>query len=96
LPFGWKLCFMVVARTICLMENWLLLAVAAAVALALALALEVVPVAPVLEAVGLELGLELEFEHPAAPSTPAARTARPSRADEWRRIMFMSTVFNWR
>jgi hypothetical protein len=89
LPFGWKLCFSVVARTICLMVNPVLLAVA--VALALAAGLELVPVAAGLEAAGLELEFD---EHPAAPSTPVARTARPSRADVWWRNIFMITGSN--
>jgi hypothetical protein len=72
LPSGWKLCFSVVARTICLTVSALLAAPAPALALAeleLELGLEL----------ELELGLELELEHPAVPSRPAATTVTPSQ-----------------
>jgi hypothetical protein len=68
-PFGWKLCFSVVAKTICLTLSPL----PAALAVELALALE------------LELELEEpELEHPAAPNTLAATTAALSRVAERR------------
>ncbi len=56
-PFGWKLCFSVEPKAICLTVS-----------------------APPLAAAVLALAeLELELEHPAVPSTPAATTAAPSQ-----------------
>jgi hypothetical protein len=75
LPFGWKLCFSVVARTICLRPSPLVEALAAGLPVALA--------AGELEELELEeLELEeLELEHPAAPSTLAATTVALSQVD---------------
>src|SRR6516162_1977889 len=67
LPFGWKLCFSVSPRAICLTVSVLL---------------EAPEVAPVLGAV------ELELEHPAVPSRPAATTVAPSRVAVCRLDMF--------
>jgi hypothetical protein len=72
LPFGWKLCFSVVAKTICLRASPVVEAPALELALA-ELELELLALAE------LELELELELEHPAAPSRPAATTVAPSR-----------------
>ena len=69
LPFGWKLCFSVVAKTIC----WSLSPLFEALPVELALAVA---------ELGLELELELEeleLVHPAAPSTLAAMTVALSQ-----------------
>src|SRR5690349_24438511 len=58
LPLGWKLCFSVSPKAICLTVSVL------GEALALA---------------GPELEPELELEHPAMPSRPAATTVAPSQ-----------------
>src|SRR6516164_8940630 len=79
LPPGWKLCFSVPPKAICLTVSELLEALALALA-ELALALELA---------GWELELEPELEHPAAPSRPAATTAVPSRVAV--RMLKMST-----
>src|SRR5215471_11295734 len=62
-PFGWKLCFIVSPKTICLTVNVL--------------------------GDALALGaLELELEHPAEPSRPAATTVAPSQVTVRRLKMF--------
>ena len=61
LPSGWKLCFSVVARTICLTVSVLLEALALA-ELVLVLVLVLL----------LVLELELELEHPAVATRPNA------------------------
>jgi hypothetical protein len=68
LPFGWKLCFSVVTKTICLRLSPLGGALVVELPVALALAEPV--------ALGeLELELEeFELEHPAAPNTLATTT----------------------
>jgi hypothetical protein len=76
LPLGWKLCFSVEAKTICLTVSAPLDTLALALALAAAVAVAVA-----------ELELELELEHPAVPSRPAA-TVAPSQVTVRRLKMF--------
>jgi hypothetical protein len=88
LPFGWNVCFSVVAST-----SWLVTSPPAEVdALALA---ELEPVLaepePVL-AVGLEVELELELVHPDVPSRAAAATATPSHVTLRMLKVFMRAV----
>src|SRR5690348_5661544 len=74
-PFGWKLCFSVVAKTSCLTLNVLLEAPTLGLGLPPALA-----------------ELELEPEHPAVPSRPAATTVAPSQVAV-RRLKVFTTRF---
>ena len=72
MPFGWKLCFSVVDKTICLRLSPLVEAPAVELPVALALAELALELEPALE---LELELEeFELEHPAAPNTLATTT----------------------
>ena len=67
-PFGWKLCFSVSPKTICLTVNVL--------------------------GEALVLGeLELEPEHPAVPSRPAATTVAPSQVAVRRLKMFTRGLY---
>ena len=67
-PFGWKLCFSVSPKTICLTVNVL--------------------------GEALAWGeLELELEHPAEPSRPAAMTVAPSQAAVRRLKMFTRGLY---
>ena len=72
LPNGWKLCFSVVPKTICLTVSVLVEALALA-----------------------ELGaeLELELEHPAVPSRPAAMTVAPSQVAVRRLKVFTKLLY---
>jgi hypothetical protein len=83
LPFGWKLCFSVVAWTIWLTLSGLLEApvlVLTGEALAAELELE------------LELEVEAESEHPAVPSRLTAATVTPSEVAVRRVKIFMRRV----
>ena|SRR5690349_19553791 len=71
-PFGWKLCFSVEPKAICLTVSTL----GAAVALELALG-----------------ELELELEHPATPSRPAATTVVPTQVAVRRLKMFTDWLY---
>jgi hypothetical protein len=79
LPSGWKLCFSVVARTICLTVSVLLEALALA-ELVLVLVL-------------LVLELELELEHPAVATRPAATTVTLSQVAVRRLKMFTNDLY---
>jgi hypothetical protein len=83
LPFGWKLCFSVVPRTICLTVSALLEALALAPAV-LALAVLVLV---------LELELELELEHPAVAARPAATTVTLSQVALRRLKVFTNDLY---
>src|SRR5260370_31233736 len=80
LPSGWKLCFSVVARTICLTVSVLLEALALAELLLLLLLL-------------LVLELELELEHPAVATRPAATTVTLSQVAVRRLKMFTNDLY---
>src|SRR5260370_34720765 len=82
LPFGWKVCFSVMAKTICLTANVLLEAPPLALVLALA--------EPVL---GLVVELELELVHPAIATRPAATTVTPSQVALRRPKMFTMDLY---
>ena len=80
LPSGWKLCFSVVPRTICLTLSALLEALALALA---ELVLELV----------LVLELELELEQPAVATRPVVATATLSQVALRRLKMFTNDLY---